>query len=51
MKMAREYVLRAGTPIQNRDLSAWAANYYECYDAARKVSKYAVEYKRTYGIL
>ncbi len=51
MKTVREYVLRAGAPIYNPDLTAWAENYYECYDAARKVHAYAVEYRRTYGIV
>ncbi len=49
MRSCRQYTLRPGA-IQHSDLLAWADNYYDCYDSARRLEEYCEEYRSTYGL-
>ena len=43
-------LLKNGGTLNNKDLSSWAPNYYDCYESARKLVNYCNEFKRTYAI-
>jgi hypothetical protein len=49
MRDARQYQLKDSVVIQNADLTAWDDNYFQCYDAARRLVHYAAEYRKIYG--
>ena len=51
MRMVRDYYLRKGVTLQVADLKPWAANYFRCYEAARRLARYAEQYRLTYRIV
>ena len=50
MRSARELQLTIGGRMKNKDLLAWAENYYECYQIARRLTEYCERFRRIYGV-
>jgi hypothetical protein len=49
MRSVRQYVLPNPAGSGNPDLTAWADNYFEVYEAARRLVHYTVKYRKIYG--
>jgi hypothetical protein len=45
MKDVREYHLRPGMQNTNSNLLAWADNYWECYESARRLAQYSLKFR------
>jgi hypothetical protein len=48
MKDVRELMIRSESTVTNPDLSVWAANYWACYETARRLAKYTATYRATF---
>jgi hypothetical protein len=53
MKDVKKLILKQikkGGQLENTDLTAWASNYYECYDIARDLLAYTKSFKDKYQL-
>jgi hypothetical protein len=50
MRNAREILLPNEGHIQNASLQAWAKNYYECYQVARRLREYCERFRLLYDV-